>query len=374
MGNQQCCGSKPNEPNESKPNEHKEQHVALEGWIEKLGVIHKTWKRRWFRLEGTKLTYSNSPKSSRSEGFIYMKSVTAVNIIGQTSSWEGSHPSWDYELEIVCDITNHVRDTVSAPGWSQKATGKDEHGVLVEHERRYRLRTHLKADFDKWVDILKTTAEQARAAAPPAVDAGAEPSTEEGVPPGAGQETQAKALRDSLRMAKLSAAADAAHKAQEEADAAAKAHTEAVRKRENAKRAKAEEKAELEARLAKEAEAAQAAKEEAEQKEKERIAAKAEAARVAEEKKKEAEQKHAEELQKAAEEEEKRKAKEAQAKAEAEAAAAAKQQEVERLAALAEARRKSEEAEAAAKKVTVCTNLPCFIDDRLKSVSPPPIA
>lgn len=369
MGNQQCCakptheGGHPQQGGHPRVADHVDEPASFEGWIEKLGVIHKTWKRRWFRLEGTNLTYSNSPKSSRCEGIIHMKTVTAVNIIGETSSWEGNHPTWDYELEIVCDITNHVRDTLEAPGWHQKDVGKDGRGIVVQHERRYRLRTHNKRTCEQFAEILKASAEHARASsttsvatAPAAADVSA---SEEGIPPATGadqatQEKELKAARDSVKMARLAAAADAAAKAKEEADTAAKAHAEAEAMLKSAARAKAEQQAALEARLAKEAAAAQAAKEAAEQEEKARIAAKVEAARIAKEKAEAAEREHAEAVRKAAEDEKKRKMEEARAKAEAEAAAAAQKEEEQRLAALAEEKRKRDEAEAAAKKVQAC--------------------
>eukprot|EP01043_Picozoa_sp_COSAG02_P000259 COSAG02_NODE_5_length_66751_cov_63.939148_5_plen_348_part_00 len=300
MGNQQCCAKPTHEADHShtatkgghpdKGGSTDESPAAFAGWAEKLGVIHKTWKRRWFRLEGTRLTYSSSPKSSKCEGVIYMKTVTAVNIIGEISSWVGDHPKWNYEFEIVCDITNHVRDTLEAPGWSQKDVGKDERGVVVQHERRYRLRMDDKGMYETFVETLKACSKRATAPATsvgPTVPAPAPtPDSEEGVPPAleadqAAKEMELKAARDSVKMARLAAAADAAHKAKEEADAAAKAHAEAEVQLERAARAKAEEQAALEARLAEEAAAAQAAKELAEQKEKARIAAKEEAARVA---------------------------------------------------------------------------------------------
>ena len=299
MGNQQCCakptheghtkdghadkgGSKDESPaHPDQGGSNNESPAAIGAWVEKQGVIHKTWKRRWFRLEDTRLTYSTSPKSSKCEGVIRLKTIAAVNIIGETSSWVGNHPKWYYEFEIVCDITNHVHDTIEASGWTQRDVGKDERGMLVRHERRYRLRMASVGPYKTFVDAVKATAESASVPAPePALD------SEEGVPPAtevdqAAQEMELKAARDSVKMARLAAAADAAHKAKEEAEAAAKAHAEAEAALERAARAKAEEAAAFEARLAREAATAQAAKEAAEQEEKARIAAKEEAARVA---------------------------------------------------------------------------------------------
>ena len=318
-------------------------------WMEKLGVINKSWKRRWFRLEETRLYYSESPTAKKCEGIIYMKSVTEVNGLGQTSSWDSGRghntPKWEYELEIVCDIKNHVKDTLQAPGWHQHAIGKNDKGVIYDHVRKFRLRTDDKKVYDAWVAKLQASAHgfaTAKAAAK-------KPGAEEGVPPA--DEKAKQEAEDAVKMAKLAAAAEAHHVAQEEKLAAEKAHAQAERAAVEAAKAKADEKAAYEKRAADEAAAAKKAGEEAAAAEAARIAehAAAEAKAIAEHDA--AAKAHEEAVKKAAAAKLKREQDAAAAAAAATAAAALaakEKQEADAAAALAAKKKADEEAAAAA--------------------------
>ncbi|KAK8848115.1 RAC-gamma serine/threonine-protein kinase [Tritrichomonas musculus] len=50
-----------------------------EGWMTKLGGTHKSWKKRWFTLVGTKLTYYVDQTGKKEKGTIDLKQATGVD-------------------------------------------------------------------------------------------------------------------------------------------------------------------------------------------------------------------------------------------------------------------------------------------------------
>ena len=93
------------------------------GWLEKKGVLHKTWKRRGFELRGTHLRYSTCSRG-KLEGMVDLTTATAVNVTPNSSSIKN-----EYEIELVCEGVKH--------GGSQH-----QDGAHVVHERTYHLRCH----------------------------------------------------------------------------------------------------------------------------------------------------------------------------------------------------------------------------------------
>lgn len=50
-----------------------------EGWMTKLGGTHKSWKKRWFTLVGTDLTYYADQKGKKEKGSINLKQATGID-------------------------------------------------------------------------------------------------------------------------------------------------------------------------------------------------------------------------------------------------------------------------------------------------------
>lgn len=57
--------------------------VAMSGWVVKRGHIRKNWKRRWFELRGTELTYFDNDAQPR-------KALRAINVKGAKVGFRAS--------------------------------------------------------------------------------------------------------------------------------------------------------------------------------------------------------------------------------------------------------------------------------------------